>query len=87
MAKAAASLDKTIDWDTQALQLIQSAIEERMDTILINGREAEVWLEQMSCSREGEEERLARAGLARDVREAELRVLEALREEVLVWGK
>ena len=86
MAKVAASIDSTTDWDVPALDLMQFGIEERMGIILNHGREAEAWLEQIQ-SHEGLEERQSRAGLARDVREAELRVLETLGEEVMMLSK
>jgi hypothetical protein len=81
MAKAAASIDPGIDWDGPALELIRSGIEERIRTIMDNGKEAEAWLERVT-SQEGLKDLQLRAGLARDVREAELRVLEKLKDEI-----
>lgn len=81
MARAAASIDPDRDWNGPAYQLLRSGIEERLQTIMDKGKEAEEWLEKVA-SQEGLKDRQLRAGLARDVREAELRVLEKLRNEI-----
>jgi hypothetical protein len=74
MAKATAWIDPGIDWDKPALELIQSGIGERIRTIMDNGKEAEAWLERVTgldalkdCQLRGE---------------AELRVLEKLKDEI-----
>jgi hypothetical protein len=85
MAKAAASIDTNTDWDRPALDLIQTGIDERIDTLLEKGRDAEMWLHRVK-SQEGLEDRRSRARLARDAREAELRVLEKLKEEITNWN-
>jgi hypothetical protein len=85
MAKAAASIDTNTDWDRPALDLIQAGIEERIDTLLEKGRDAEMWLDRVK-SQEVLDDRQSRARLSRDAREAELRVLEKLKEEITNWS-
>ncbi|KAL9189652.1 hypothetical protein ACHAXT_009327 [Thalassiosira profunda] len=84
MAMAAASLDKSVDWDAQALALIREGIADRMTTLVDDGKAAEAWLARQNdvngADDQSREHRQFRAGVARDVREAELMVLDALRE-------
>ena len=89
MAKAAALLDKSIDWDNQALELIEVGIEDRLQTLVRDGRTAEEWLakqkDSTGCGDMNSQHRQFRAGVARDVRDAELAVLSTLTKTANEW--
>ncbi|KAL7489409.1 hypothetical protein ACHAW6_015007 [Cyclotella cf. meneghiniana] len=84
MAIAAASIDNNTDWDIPALCLIRDGIDDRIQTLLQDGKDAELWLEKatsINCS----EDSYSRAYVSRNVREAELKVLERIRHELSEW--
>jgi len=88
MAVAAASLDKNTDWDELALKLIQDGIKDRSQTLVDDGKAAESWLAQQNDAngiddQNDREHRQFRAGVASDVREAELNVLRTLQKTVI----
>jgi hypothetical protein len=84
MAIAAASIDKNVDWDIPALCLIRDGIDDRIQTLLQDGKDAELWLEK-ATSINSSDDRYSRAYVSRNVRDAELRVLERMRNELSEW--
>lgn len=76
MAKAAASLDTSKDWDTLGIELLEAGIRDRIDTLVQEGRAANAWLATSVAG--NSKEREMRAGMAQDVRSSELAVLRAV---------
>lgn len=90
MAMAAASLDKSTDWDEPALKLIEEGINDRIQTLVDDRKAAKLWLAQQNNANMGSEDqsrehRQYRAGVANDVREAELLVLRTLQKTAIEW--
>ena len=88
MTIAAASLDKNTNWDKLALKMIQDGIKDRMRTLVADGEAAGSWLVQQNYTKgtddqNNREHRQSRAGVARDVREAELNVLRVLQKTAI----
>lgn len=80
MLTAAASLDGD-EWDILALDLMRKGIEDRTSTLLNDGKAADTWC--ASKNNMGDLHQQCRAGVARDVRDAELKVLRSLEHEIL----
>ena len=79
MAMAAASLDKHTNWDIPAMELIKEGINDRIQTLVTDGKSAEAWLvSQNEIDQFGREHREYRADLSREARNAELLVLRTL---------
>lgn len=90
MAMAAASLDKSTDWDALALDLIKEGMKDRVQTLVNDGRAAEAWRAKQNDAngtKDGanREHRQFRVGVAGDVRDAELNVLVTLQKTVVEW--
>ena len=79
MAKAAASIDPEKDWTADAIALIQDGLDVRIETILNNDTDAMSWLDKAPGQNE---DRNSRARLAQDIRQAELKVLQQLKEDL-----
>jgi len=85
MAMAAASLDKDVDWDTPALELINEGINDRIQTLVTDGKAANTWLAKQNDASGmndlvAKERRQLRADMAKDVRHSELMVLQTLKK-------
>jgi len=85
MAMAAASLDKDVDWDTPALELINEGINDRIQTLVSDGKATNTWLAKQNDAsgmndHVAKEHRQLRADMAKDVRHSELMVLQTLQK-------
>jgi hypothetical protein len=85
MAMAAASLDKDTDWDTTALELINEGIDDRIQTLVTDGKAADTWLAKQNdasgmSDQVAKEHRQLRTDMAKDVRYSELMVLQTLQK-------
>ena len=79
MTIAAASLDKSLDWDIPAMELINEGIKDRLQTLESDGKAANEWLAtQNEAISMDAMHREFRADVAKDVRNAELMVLRTL---------
>ncbi|KAL7526286.1 hypothetical protein ACHAXR_001409 [Thalassiosira sp. AJA248-18] len=89
MAMAAASLDKHIDWDKQALNLIKEGMKDRLQTLVDDGKTADAWLSKQNGATGiddvDNQHRQFRAGVARDVRGVEMNVLNTLQKTAIEW--
>lgn len=90
MAMAAASIDKSTDWDALAIQMIRDGISDRLKTLSEDGKAADAWLSKRNDAsgmddRENRDHRQFRAGVARDVRESEMIMLRALQNVAKEW--
>ncbi|KAL7445613.1 hypothetical protein ACHAXM_009947 [Skeletonema potamos] len=86
MTMAAASLDKDIDWDNAAFELMKLGINDRIQTIERDGKAANTWLAQFTMGNRLDanslQHRQFRAEMSSDIREAELNVLYTLHNEL-----
>jgi len=89
MAIAAASLDKDKDWDQPAIELLKEGVKDRLQTLVDDGKTAEDWLSKQNSATGIEDQNRQhlqfRAGVAQDVREAELIVLNTLQKTANEW--
>jgi len=85
MAMAAASLDKDVDWNTSALELINEGINDRIQSLVTHGKAVDTWLAKQNDAsglndQVAKEHRQLRADMAKDVRYSELMVLQTLQK-------
>ncbi len=84
MAKAAASLDSSKDWDEPALELMEWGIQDRIETLVAASNAANAWLSSNPVEDLNEKlHRQLRADMASDVKNSELNVLLSLRQAIL----